>query len=188
MERAVFPMRGKLCRCRGLLLMTLAASCSYALRPSCWAVPQGATPARQRLAILTAALAPVLGLGAQPALAAREGFTETGSGLQYKIIEEGSGDMPKKGQQVSADYTGWLDDFESDRKFDSSRDRRQPLQFPVGVGRVIKGWDEALLGMKVGERRLIIVPPSIGYGSRTMGPIPPDSTLYFDVQLRSILR
>mmetsp|Transcript_86653 Transcript_86653/g.220727 ORF Transcript_86653/g.220727 Transcript_86653/m.220727 type:complete len:187 (-) Transcript_86653:155-715(-) len=118
----------------------------------------------------------------------REGFIETSSGLQYKVVQEGTGAQPKKGQTVSADYTGWLDDFESEKKFDSSRDRRQPLQFPVGVGKVIKGWDEALLDMKVGERRLIVVPPKIGYGSKGVGPIPPDSTLYFDVELKGLLR
>merc|ERR1719382_1599020 len=131
------------------------------------------------------ALAGLVGGGAATA-AVREGFTETESGLQYKIVQEGDGAVPKKGQTIAADYTGWLDDFESDKKFDSSRDRRQPLQFPVGTGKVIKGWDEALLEMKVGERRLIVVPPSIGYGSRQVGPIPAGSTLYFDVELKRI--
>ncbi|CAK0883889.1 unnamed protein product [Prorocentrum cordatum] len=115
---------------------------------------------------------------------AREGFVETPSGLQYRSWgSEGSGDQPKKGQLVAADYTGWLEDFESEAKFDSSRDRRRPLEFPVGTGKVIKAWDEALLGMKVGERRLIVVPPAIGYGNKAVGPIPPGSTLYFDVEL-----
>ncbi|CAK9034100.1 FK506-binding protein 2 (Peptidyl-prolyl cis-trans isomerase) (PPIase) (Rotamase) [Durusdinium trenchii] len=115
-----------------------------------------------------------------------EGFTETPSGLQYKVLLDGDGPIPTTGQRIKADYTGWLDDFESDKKFDSSRDRRQPLEFQVGIGKVIKGWDEALLSMKVGERRQIIVPPQLGYGSRGIGPIPPGATLYFDVELKSI--
>ncbi|CAJ1404149.1 unnamed protein product [Effrenium voratum] len=138
----------------------------------------------RRLGAASAAAA----LLAPSAAQAREGFTETSSGLQYKVITEGSGPVPTKGVQIAADYTGWLEDFESEKKFDSSRDRRQPLQFPVGVGKVIKGWDEALLDMKVGERRQIVVPPSLGYGSRSIGPIPAGSTLYFDVELKSIGR
>ncbi|CAL1137850.1 unnamed protein product [Cladocopium goreaui] len=137
-------------------------------------------PRRQQLLVAAAVLAP------QAALA-REGFTETSSGLQYKVIQEGTGPIPTTGQRIKADYTGWLDDFESDRKFDSSRDRRQPLEFQVGIGKVIKGWDESLLSMKVGERRQIIVPSNLGYGNRGIGPIPPGSTLYFDVELKSIV-
>mmetsp|Transcript_21207 Transcript_21207/g.38721 ORF Transcript_21207/g.38721 Transcript_21207/m.38721 type:complete len:184 (-) Transcript_21207:95-646(-) len=136
------------------------------------------------LAGLSAAAAAGSPLGALAAV--REGFTETPSGLQYKVVAEGKGDKPAKGEMVYADYTGWLDDFESDKKFDSSRDRRQPLGFPVGVGKVIKGWDEAILDMKPGERRLIVVPPKIGYGDRGIGPIPPGSTLYFDVELKGL--
>eukprot|EP00435_Cladocopium_sp_Y103_P031092 s701_g7.t2 len=136
-------------------------------------------PRRQQLLVAAALLAP-------QAAMAREGFTETSSGLQYKVVQEGTGPIPTTGQRIKADYTGWLDDFESDRKFDSSRDRRQPLEFQVGIGKVIKGWDESLLSMKVGERRQIIVPPVLGYGNRGIGPIPPGSTLYFDVELKSI--
>mmetsp|Transcript_97789 Transcript_97789/g.237826 ORF Transcript_97789/g.237826 Transcript_97789/m.237826 type:complete len:188 (-) Transcript_97789:67-630(-) len=147
-----------------------------------------AAPPR-RAALMTAVAGGLpLALATQPAFAVREGFSETPSGLQYKVIKEGTGAQPKKGERIAADYTGWLEDFESEKKFDSSRDRRQPLEFPVGVGKVIKGWDEALLSMKVGERRQIIVPPQIGYGSKAVGPLPPSSTLYFDVELRAITR
>mmetsp|Transcript_28177 Transcript_28177/g.80829 ORF Transcript_28177/g.80829 Transcript_28177/m.80829 type:complete len:184 (+) Transcript_28177:64-615(+) len=165
--------------CLALCLLAVAAGRSF--------VPPAAP---QRRAALTAAVAAGLpmALAAQPAFAVREGFTETPSGLQYKVVKEGTGTMPKKGERIAADYTGWLEDFESEKKFDSSRDRRQPLEFPVGVGKVIKGWDEALLDMKVGERRQIIVPPQIGYGSKAVGPLPPSSTLYFDVELRAITR
>mmetsp|Transcript_119678 Transcript_119678/g.334042 ORF Transcript_119678/g.334042 Transcript_119678/m.334042 type:complete len:201 (-) Transcript_119678:147-749(-) len=144
-------------------------------------------PRRATVATAVAAALP-FSVAVQPALAVREGFTETPSGLQFKVVKEGTGSSPQKGQRIAADYTGWLEDFESEKKFDSSRDRRQPLEFPVGVGKVIKGWDEALLDMKAGERRLIIVPPQIGYGNRAIGPIPAGSTLYFDVELRSIGR
>ena len=105
----------------------------------------------------------------------------TDSGLMYEVIQEGSGDKkPSIGDNVSAHYTGM---FMDGRKFDSSIDRGQPIQFPVGTGRVIKGWDEALLDMKKGEKRILIIPPDLAYGKRGRGPIPPNSTLVFEVEL-----
>ena len=105
----------------------------------------------------------------------------TDSGLMYEVIKEGSGDQkPSPGDNVSAHYTGM---FMDGRKFDSSIDRGQPIQFPVGTGRVIKGWDEALLDMKKGEKRILIIPPDLAYGKRGRGPIPPNSTLVFEVEL-----
>ena len=84
-------------------------------------------------------------------------------------------------------YTGWLDGFDSSKKFDSSYDRRKPLSFAVGTGRVIKGWDEALLAMPVGSKRRVVIPSTLGYGARGAGGIiPPDATLYFDVELLAI--
>jgi len=110
-----------------------------------------------------------------------EGFTRTQSGLLYKVIEDGYGVEPKSGQKVAAGYAGYLMNGAS---FDSSYLRKVPLQFDVGVGRVIKGWDEALLTMKVGEKRILKIPPNLGYGSRGAGNvIPPDSTLVFFVEL-----
>lgn len=109
----------------------------------------------------------------------------TPSGLKYVEIVVGTGDMPKTGQLVLAHYTGWLTDG---TKFDSSRDRGQPFPFPIGQGRVIKGWDEGLASMKVGGRRLLVIPPDLGYGSRGAGGgvIPPGATLVFDVELVGI--
>jgi len=105
----------------------------------------------------------------------------TDSGLMYEVIQEGSGtEKPSTGDNVSAHYTGM---FMDGRKFDSSVDRGQPIQFPVGTGRVIKGWDEALLDMKKGEKRILIIPPDLAYGPKGRGPIPPNSTLVFEIEL-----
>ncbi len=104
----------------------------------------------------------------------------TASGLMYVVIKEGEGSKPKPGTIVSAHYTGTLLDG---KKFDSSIDRGKPFQFPVGKGRVIKGWDEAFIDMKKGEKRTLIIPSQLGYGERGGGPIPPNATLIFDVEL-----
>ena len=105
----------------------------------------------------------------------------TDSGLMYEIVAKGSSDVkPRPGDMVSAHYTGM---FLDGRKFDSSVDRGDPIQFPVGAGRVIKGWDEALLDMTKGEKRILIIPPDLAYGSQGRGPIPANSTLVFEVEL-----
>ena len=115
------------------------------------------------------------------------GYTTTESGLKYLITTEGTGAIPESGQTVKAHYTGWLDGFDSEKKFDSSRDRGRPFTFKAGAGQVIRGWDEAFLSMKVGERRKIILPPRLGYGDRGAGGvIPGGATLYFDVELLAI--
>jgi FKBP-type peptidyl-prolyl cis-trans isomerase len=125
----------------------------------------------------------------QPALTKVNEMTDqkavtTDSGLKYIQLKEGTGATPKKGQTVVVHYTGTLEDG---TKFDSSRDRGQPFSFKLGVGQVIKGWDEGLSTMKVGERRQLIIPPDLGYGARGAGGvIPPNATLIFDVELLKI--
>ena len=108
----------------------------------------------------------------------------TASGLKYVVINEGTGAAPKTGQTVVVHYTRTLEDG---TKFDSSRDRGQPFSFKLGVGQVIKGWDEGLSTMKVGDRRKLTIPPELGYGARGAGgTIPPNATLIFDVELLKI--
>ena len=105
------------------------------------------------------------------------------SGLKIKVNVEGTGEKPTSGQTVIAHYHGTLEDG---TKFDSSFDRNQPFEFPVGQGRVIKGWDEAFMDMKVGTHATLTIPPELGYGSRNMGKIPSNSTLIFDVELLGV--
>ena len=113
-----------------------------------------------------------------------EEVIQTATGLEYVEILEGTGTPPKPGDSVSVHYTGWL---KSGQKFDSSHDRGQPLIFPLGRGRVIKGWDEGVASMKVGGKRKLIVPAHLGYGDRgTGGVIPPGATLIFEVELVGI--
>jgi len=117
-----------------------------------------------------------------------DGFVTAESGLKYKVLKEGTGAIPAQGQTVKAHYTGWLDGFDSIRKFDSSRDRGRPFTFSVGKGQVIRGWDETFSQMKIGERRQIILPARLAYGDRGAGGIiPGGATLYFDVELLGIL-
>ena len=109
---------------------------------------------------------------------------KTTSGLEYVDLVVGTGAQPSAGQTVSVHYTGWLTDG---RKFDSSVDRGQPLVFPVGRGRVIKGWDEGVGSMKVGGKRKLTIPPHLGYGAAGAGGvIPPNATLVFEVELLGV--
>ena len=107
----------------------------------------------------------------------------TSSGLRYEDITPGSGASPKPGQTVIVHYVGTL---LNGNKFDSSRDRNRPFEFEIGEGRVIRGWDEGVMSMKMNGKRKLIIPPHLGYGSRDMGVIPPNSTLVFEVELLGV--
>jgi len=108
----------------------------------------------------------------------------TSTGLKYQVVRAGSGPKPETGQTVIVHYTGYL---ENGKTFDSSVEREQPFSFPIGQGRVIKGWDEGVALMKIGGQTRFIIPPELGYGERGFGNlIPPNSTLIFDVELLNI--
>lgn len=110
----------------------------------------------------------------------------TPSGLKYIDQVVGKGASPVAGKQVKVHYTGTL---ENGKKFDSSVDRKEPFAFTIGVGQVIKGWDEGVMGMKVGGKRKLIIPPKLGYGaSGAGGVIPPNATLLFDVELLDVAK
>lgn len=126
--------------------------------------------------------------GERPMAAAENSATgqevTTSSGLKYVDQAVGTGEAAVAGKNVSVHYTGWL---ENGKKFDSSVDRGQPFSFPLGAGRVIKGWDEGVQGMKVGGKRKLTIPSDLGYGSRGAGGvIPPNATLIFDVELLGV--
>jgi len=115
-------------------------------------------------------------------------MTRTPSGLQYEDVKPGTGASPKTGQTCVMNYTGWLwENGAKGKKFDSSLDRGTPFSFPLGQGRVIKGWDEGVATMKVGGKRNLLIPPELGYGSRGAGGvIPPNATLFFEVELLDV--
>jgi FKBP-type peptidyl-prolyl cis-trans isomerase FkpA len=110
--------------------------------------------------------------------------TTTASGLVIEEVNLGEGDEARAGQMVSVHYTGWLT---NGTKFDSSVDRNESFDFPLGRGNVIRGWDEGVAGMKVGGKRKLTIPPDLGYGARGAGGvIPPNATLVFDVELLAV--
>jgi peptidylprolyl isomerase len=115
-------------------------------------------------------------------------MTRTSTGLQYRDVLEGTGERPYAGQTCVMHYTGWLwENNEKGEKFDSSRDRGRPFPFPLGRGKVIKGWDEGVATMKVGGKRELIIPSDLAYGARGAGrSIPPHSTLFFEVELLEV--
>jgi FKBP-type peptidyl-prolyl cis-trans isomerase FkpA len=115
-------------------------------------------------------------------------YQTTASGLQYEDVKVGTGAEALRGNQVQVHYTGWLyNDNKAGQKFDSSKDRGQPFSFPLGSGHVIKGWDEGVAGMKIGGTRMLVIPPSLGYGARGAGGvIPSNATLLFEVELLGV--
>jgi FKBP-type peptidyl-prolyl cis-trans isomerase FkpA len=115
----------------------------------------------------------------------------TASGLQIDDITLGSGPAAQAGRPVTVHYTGWLFDAtapnQRGKKFDSSKDRNDPFRFDLGEGMVIAGWDEGVQGMQVGGKRVLVIPPDLGYGARGAGGvIPPNATLVFEVELLSV--
>lgn len=115
---------------------------------------------------------------------------EIAPGLVSKTLSTGCGEAATSGQQAIVHYTGWLLDSAAENrrgaKFDSSRDRDQPFPFPLGAGRVIKGWDQGVVGMTIGEVRELTIAPEMAYGDRDLGIIPPGSTLVFEVELLAL--
>ncbi|KAF2518625.1 peptidylprolyl isomerase [Flavobacterium salilacus subsp. salilacus] len=112
------------------------------------------------------------------------GFDKTESGLRYKVIQKGDGKKAEKGKKVSVHYKGTLD---NGQVFDSSYQRKQPIEFQLGVGQVISGWDEGISLLQVGDKARFVIPSHLGYGSRGAGGvIPPDATLIFDVELMDV--
>jgi len=113
---------------------------------------------------------------------------QTPSGLSYEDTVVGTGASPTKGQTCVMHYTGWLwVNNAKTTKFDSSLDRGKPFEFPLGMSRVIKGWDEGVASMKIGGKRTLLIPPQLGYGERGAGgAIPPNATLVFEVELLSV--
>ena len=139
-----------------------------------------------RRTTLAAALALVARASTATAQTGKTMTTQTG--LQIADSKVGTGTTPTTGQTCVMHYTGWLyENGAKGKKFDSSIDRGQPFEFPIGTGRVIKGWDEGVATMKVGGKRTLIIPPSLGYGARGAGGvIPPNATLIFEVELLDV--
>ena len=146
-------------------------------------------PVTRRVLIATATIATSTLAAAPPAAAqTQEKAMTTLSGLQIIDTTVGTGASPRTGQTCVMHYTGWLSEGGAKgKKFDSSVDSGQPFEFPIGMKRVIGGWDEGVATMKVGGKRTLIIPPELGYGARGAGGvIPPNATLIFDVELLGI--
>jgi peptidylprolyl isomerase len=146
----------------------------------------------RRRTMTAAAIALAAALGAAtglPSTAQTSGSTvTTPSGLKINDTQVGTGATPRSGQICVMHYTGWLyENGAKGKKFDSSIDRGRPFEFPIGTGRVIRGWDEGVATMKVGGKRTLIIPPELGYGARGAGGvIPPNATLLFEVELLDV--
>jgi FKBP-type peptidyl-prolyl cis-trans isomerase FkpA len=139
--------------------------------------------------VLAAALTGSVAVGTSTSSMAQAAKTmTTASGLQIADSKVGTGATPKPGQTCVMHYTGWLyENGAKGKKFDSSVDRGEPFEFPIGQKRVIAGWDEGVASMKVGGKRTLIIPPTLGYGARGAGGvIPPNATLIFEVELLDV--
>jgi peptidylprolyl isomerase len=139
------------------------------------------------MSLIAAIAVAVMASGASIAQTAGKTMT-TPTGLQITDIKVGTGATPKTGQTCVMHYTGWLyQNGAKGQKFDSSVDRGQPFEFPIGTRRVIAGWDEGVATMKVGGKRTLVIPPELGYGARgAAGVIPPNATLIFEVELLDV--
>lgn len=135
--------------------------------------------------LIPVGVTPTVNTGAAPGAGSSGNVVTTTSGLKYIDSVVGTGATAEKGKTVSVHYTGYLKDG---TKFDSSLDRGQPFDFPLGGGRVIKGWDEGVAGMKIGGKRRLIIPSNLGYGAQGAGGglIPPNAELTFDVELLAV--
>jgi peptidylprolyl isomerase len=141
-----------------------------------------------RRSALAAAFAATTGVLALSESADAQNVVTTSSGLKYIDVKAGTGVSPQSGQTCVMHYTGWLyENGKKGAKFDSSVDRGQPFEFKIGIGQVIRGWDQGVATIKVGGKRTLIIPPALGYGTRGAGGvIPPNATLLFDVELLAI--
>jgi FKBP-type peptidyl-prolyl cis-trans isomerase FkpA len=166
-----------------------AARCSLVRRQQCWRGDKdGVWRARSAIFILQSQVIKTI-IRSITSLRTTMSLVTTDSGLQYDDITVGEGDEAVAGMQVTVHYTGWLQDADGNpgKKFDSSKDRGTPFQFPLGGGRVIEGWDEGVQGMKVGGLRRLVIPGELGYGPRGAGrDIGPNATLIFDVELLAV--
>ena len=186
--------------CRLASVALAGCPAAAAASPSSAGGPPAAAAASPPASVEAQAMAPVppaaagappsASPNAPPGKAAEPGKpTELADGLKYTDTQVGTGDEAKKGSIVSVQYTGWLytKDGRKGAKFDSSLDRGKPINFTLGNGQVIKGWDEGIAGMKIGGKRTLIIPPQLAYGSSgSGGVIPPNATLIFDVELVSV--
>lgn len=163
----------------GKAILTIPPELGYGARGAGGVIPPNAT-----LIFEVELVAVIAGAPAAPTTVNEADYQTTASGLKYYDFVIGTGASPKQGQQVSVHYTGWLVDG---KKFDSSLDRGEPFGFSIGVGQVIRGWDEGVMSMKVGGKRQLVIPAELGYGGRGAGGvIPPNATLIFEVELLSV--
>lgn len=163
----------------GKAVLTIPPELGYGARGAGGVIPPNAT------LVFDVELIDILpGAPAAPTPLNEADYQTTATGLKYHDFVVGSGASPQSGKQVIVHYTGWLT---NGKKFDSSLDRGEPFAFKIGVGQVIRGWDEGVMGMKVGGKRQLLIPPMLGYSSSGAGGvIPPNATLIFAVELLAV--